>query len=223
MLFEYDFPGAEAAFRRAIERNPKYATAHQWLSELLARTSRFEEGMSEIRIARELDPLSPVISFNVGWQHFLARRYDAAISEYDDSSGKFPEFRLYQMGRCWAYYAKGDLSTAVLECRKALELVPDAPNTGYLAMVLARSGNAEEAKSLLDQLKKESERRKVPATAFAFAYIGMNRREEALQMMEREVEERGYLATDYGVSPEFDEFRSEPRFKALLRRMNLPE
>ena len=222
-LFEYDFGRSEKEYRRAIELDPKYATAHQWLAELLSRTGRFDEGMAEIRIAQELDPLSPVISFNIGWQHFLARRYDEAIAAFDNTFSKFPEFPLSQAGRCWAYYAKGDLAKAVPECRRAHQLVPDGPNTGYLAMVLARSGNVDEARRLLDQLKKEAETGYVPATALAYAYIGLKQKEEALRMFELEVADHGYLSADYGVCPEYDEFRADPRFKALLKRMNLPE
>ena len=222
-LFEYDFARSEAEYRRAIELNPKYATAHQWLAELISRTGRFDEGMAEIRIAQELDPLSAVISFNIGWQHYMARRYDEAIAAFDNTTAKFPEFLLTQAGRCWAFYAKGDLPRAVLECRRARELVPDAPNTGYLAMALGRSGNLDEAKQLLAELIKDSERGYVPATALAYAHIGVNQRDEALRMLEREVEEHGYLSADYGVCPEYDEFRSDPRFKALLKRMNVPE
>ncbi|MGH9947491.1 MAG: tetratricopeptide repeat protein [Pyrinomonadaceae bacterium] len=222
-LFEYDMARSEAEYRRAIELNPSYATAHQWLGELLVRLKRFDEAMAMIRKAQELDPLSPVISFNIGWQHYQARRYDEAIAEYDATLGKFPDFHLTQWGRCWAFNSKGDLAKAVPVCRRAQELVSDAPNTGYLAMVLARAGQVDEATRLLDQLKKESERRPVPKTAFAYAYIGLNQREEALRMLELEVEDRGYLATDFGVGPEYDEFRSDPRFKALLKKMNLPE
>jgi hypothetical protein len=88
---------------------------------------------------------------------------------------------------------------------------------------LGHSGNTGEAKSLMEQLQKQSEHGHVAPTSLAYALIGLNRSEDALRMMEREVAERGYISTDYGVCPEFDQFRSNPRFKALLKQMNLPE
>lgn len=157
--FEYDWAGGEREFRRAIELNPKYATAHQWLGELLAQTKRFDEGQAETKRALEADPLSPVISFNIGWQLFLARRYDDALREFDRTVTLYPEFALARTGLCWGYYGKGVLDQAIPACRKAHELVPDAFNTGYLSLVLGRAGQREEARKLLYQLKIDSLRR----------------------------------------------------------------
>ena len=223
LKYEYDMVRSEAEYRRAIELNPGYPTAHQWLGELLGDLKRFDEGMAEVRKAQELDPLSPVISFNIGWQHLIARRYDEALAAFDATLIKFPDFKFTQTGRCWAFYAKRDLANAVPVCRKALELFPSAASTGYLAMVLGRAGQVDEAKVLIDQLKKGSEDGSVTGTALAFAYTGLGEKESALRMLEQAVEKREYLTFEFGVCPEFDELRSEPRFKALLKRMNLPE
>ena len=223
MSFEYDWPGGERELRRAIELNPKYATAHQWLGELLAQTKRFDEGQAETKLALEADPLSPVISFNVGWQLFLARRYDDALREFDRTATLYPDFALAATGICWGYYAKGALDHAIPTCRKARELMPDAFNTGYLSLVLGRAGQREEARKLLDELKNDSLRRDVPSIAFAFAHIGLDQKELAMAMLQKEVDERGYWASTFAVQPELDDFRSDPRFQALLRRMNLPQ
>jgi serine/threonine-protein kinase len=221
--FEYDNAGAEREFKRAIELNPKYGTARQWYAQLLGQTKRFDEAQAEIQRAVEADPLSPVISFNVGWQLILARRYEEALKEAEHSVSLHPDFKLAQSGVCWAAYAKGDLNLAVPACRRARELVPDGFNTGYLAFVLGRAGQLDEARKLLGELKSDSLKHTVPSVAFAFAHLGLNQKEEALAMLEREVDEHGYWATSFGVQPEFDEFRSDPRFKALIRKMNLPE
>ena len=221
--FEYDNVGAEREFRRAIELNPKYATAHQWYAQFLAQLKRFDEAQAEIQRAVEADPLSPVISFNVGWQLILARRYDEALKEAEHAVTLHPDFKLAPAGVCWAAYNKGDLSLAVPACQRARELVPDAFNTGYLAFVLARAGQLDEARKLQQQLRNDSLKSSVPSVAFAFAHLGLNQNEEALAMLEKEVDEHGYWATGFAVQPEFDGFHSEPRFKALLKKMNLPE
>lgn len=221
--FDYDWAGGERELRRAIELNPKYATAHQWLGELLAQTKRFDESETEMRRALEADPLSPVVSFNIGWKHFLARNYDEAIREFERTAALYPDFALASAGLCWGYYAKGAFDRAITICRKTREQVPDAFNTGYLSLVLGRAGQREEARKLLDELKKDSLRRDVPSIAFALAHIGLNEKEEALRMLEKEVAERGYWASTLAVTPEVDGLRSEPRFKALIKRLNLPE
>ena len=79
---------------------------------------------------------------------------------------------------------------------------------GYLSLVLARAGQREEAKKLLEELKADSARRYVPSFTFALAHIGLNEREQALLMLEKEVAERGFWASTYAVAPELDEFRS---------------
>ena len=221
--FEYDWAGGERELRRAIQLNPKYATAHQWLGEMLAQTKRFDESQTEMKLALEADPLSPVVSFNIGWKHFLARNYDEAIREFERTGAVYPDFALATAGLCWGYYAKGSFDQAIPACRKTLQLMPDAFNKGYLSLALGRAGQREEAKKLLDELRNESLRRDVPSMALAMAHIGLNEKEEALQMLEKEVAERGYWASTLAVTPEVDELRSEPRFRALIKRMNLPE
>jgi len=221
--FEYDNVGSEKEFRRALELNPKYATAHQWYAQLLAQIKRFDEAQSEVRRAVEADPLSPVISFNIGWQLILARRYDEAIKEAEHTVAMYPDFKLAASGVCWAVYNKGGADQAIAACRNAHEAFPDGFNTGYLIFVLGRAGHLDEARKLFAQLKSDGPKRNVPSVAFAFAYMGLNQKDEAMAMLEKEVDEHGYWASSFGVQPELDEFRNEPRFKALVKRMNLPE
>ena len=221
--FDYDWAGGERELRRAIELNPKYATAHQWLGELLAQTKRFDESEIEMRRAVEADPLSPIVRLNIGVKHFFARSYDEAIREFERTASLYPDFALATGGVCWSYYAKGSFDQAIPKCRQTFQLAPDAFNKGFLSLVLGRAGQREEAKKLLNELRNESLRRDVPSMALAIAHIGLNEKEEALRMLEKEVDERGYWASTFAVTPEVDELRSEPRFKALIKRMNLPE
>jgi tetratricopeptide (TPR) repeat protein len=79
--YEHDLSGAESEFKRAIELNPDYATAHHWYSEYLAMQGQEQEAMTEIKRAQELDPLSPVINTTLGERLYLARRYDEAIRQ----------------------------------------------------------------------------------------------------------------------------------------------
>ena len=221
--YEFDLIGGEKEFRRAIELNPNYATAHQWLASLLASTKRFEDAQAEIKRAGELDPLSPIIAVNIAFDFWEARRYDEALKEFDRTLSLHPDFPVGQQGLCWTYSAMGKLELAITACKKALDLTKGAWDKGRLSMVLGTAGRTDEAKKLLQELQTESHQRYIPKMALALAYLGLNQKEEALAMIEQDVNEHGYWVGSMGVEPEFDVFRSDPRFKALLKRANLPE
>jgi Tfp pilus assembly protein PilF len=89
--YEYDWKTAERAFRKAIEPNPNYATAHQWYGEFLSTIGRDEEATTEIHRALELDPFSRVINRNVGYIAYEARQYDDAIAQVKNAIELFPD------------------------------------------------------------------------------------------------------------------------------------
>ena len=84
-------------------------------------------------------------------------------------------------------------------------------------------GNREEAVRQLDLLNQESSKRYVSGYAFAMAYLALGKKDEALTWLEKDVDARTYFATSYAIDPMLDELRNEPRFKVMLKRMNLPE
>jgi len=124
---------------------------------------------------------------------------------------------------CWVYQAKGMNQEAIAECRRGIELDSDPYSKGYLAFVLAKSGQRDEAVKILDQLKQEAARSYVSDYAIALPYIGLGNKDEAFIWLEKDVAERGYWSGLLSVSPELDSLRDDPRFKNLLKRMNLPE
>jgi eukaryotic-like serine/threonine-protein kinase len=221
--FEFDRIGAEKEYRRAIELNPNYATAHQWLGTTLAETKRFDEAFVELRRAEELDPLSPIIGLNLGDTLVYAHRYDEAIAQYKRALSLNPGFALTHFGLGWAYGLKGMYPEGIAETRKYLELSGDPTGKGYLGLWLAKAGGRDEAMKLLNELKQESMQRYVQSYAFATIYIGLGEKEEALAWLEKEISDRAPNARYFAVLPELDELRSEPRFKEMLKRLNLPE
>jgi TolB-like protein/Tfp pilus assembly protein PilF len=222
--FEYDQIGAEKELRRAIELNPNYATAHQWLGhDVLAPIKRFDEALAEARRAEELDPLSQIVGLAPAHILFMARRYDEAIDQYKRTLSLDPNFSFARYNLGWAFYSKGMYGAAISEYRKALESGYDPLINGYLALALAKSGQRDEAIKLLNQLKLESAERYVPSYAIAIIYIGLNQKDEAFAWLEKDVAEHSAFAVYYAVAPELDELRSEPRFKAMLKQLNLPE
>jgi eukaryotic-like serine/threonine-protein kinase len=221
--FEWDRDGSEKEFRRVIELKPSYPTAHQWLGGSLANLKRFDEGLVEYRRAEELDPLSPIIGTNLGDALAYARRYDEAIAQYKRTLVRNPSFAFAHQDLGWAYGSSGRYPEAIAETRTAIELTNGSSTKGYLGLWLAKSGKRDEAVKLLSELKQEAARGYVQSYTFALIYIGLGDKEEALNYLEKHMLSRTETANSYAVAPELDDLRSEPRFKAMLKRMNLPE
>ena len=222
--YEFDRVAAEREIRRAIELEPNYATAHQWLtSDILTPTKRFDEGLASVRRAGQLDPLSPIIGVNTADVFLYSRRYDEALAEYDRVIAIDPNFAVTYFGVSQAYWGKGMREQAINAIRKYGELSGDASAQGQEGFYLAKMGRRDEAQKILAWLKDESSKRYVTSISFALVYLGLGDKEKAFEWLEREVGDRGQPACFFAVTPELDELRSEPRFKELLKKLNLPE
>jgi TolB-like protein/Tfp pilus assembly protein PilF len=221
--YEWDRVGSEKEYRRAIELKPNYATAHHWLGADFGCVKRFDESLVELRRAEELDPLSPIIGTNLGDTLVYARRYDEAIAQYRRTLVSNPDFGYAHRALGWIYGLKGMYPEAIAETRKAIELRNGSSAKGYLGLWLARSGKRDDTLQLLNELKQESARDYVQPYTFALLYIGLGNKDEALNWLEKQMLAHAETASEYAVAPELDELRSEPRFKEMLKRMNLPE
>lgn len=222
--FEFDRSGAEKEMRRAIELNPNYATAHEWLAvDVLTALKRFDEAVAEIKRAEELDPLSSVTATNAGYTLVFARRYDEAIAQLKRVLNLDPNYAytLYTLG--YALDGKGLHDEAVVEYRKSLALNDDPFAKALLARSLAKSGKRGEAMKLVEQLKSDSAKRYIANYCLAIAYTALGEKEEALILLEKDIAERSSFVSYSAGEPALDDLRDDPRFKDLLKRMNLPE
>ena len=219
--YEWDRDGSEEEYRRAIELKPNYATAHHWLGADLSNVKRIDESLLELRRAEELDPLSPIIGTNLADMLVFARRYDEAIAQYKRILVRNPNFEYAHLALGRAYGSNRMYPEAIAETRAALELNYGSSTKGYLGLWLARSGNRDEALELLRELKREATRHYVQGYTFALIYIGLGDRAEALNWLEKHMSARSETANTYAVTPELDDLRTEPRFKEMLKRMNL--
>ena len=221
-IYDWDWEGAGREFRRAVELDPRYATAHQWYSFWLTAHGRFDEALVEVHTALELDPASVSIRRSVGWVYYYARRYDQARYHMARAVAMNPTaaetYRL--LGLLFAH--QGQWTEAERVLREGMTLPAAASyTTAALGYVLARAGKRAEAEGLLAELEAQRQRDYVSPVAFATLYLGLDDHERALDWTERALEERrGWLAY-LRVNPLLDSLRGEPRFQALIEKLRL--
>jgi serine/threonine-protein kinase len=221
-FYEWDWPGAEHAYQRAIELNPGYATARHWYSGCLRAMGRLEEAMTEIKRAQELDPLSVAIGRDLGRVYHLRRQYDQAIEQYRRVLELDPNFPSGYLHLGMAYEGKLRYEEALAAFQKAQTLPGGNPLIlGASGHCYAASGNLAEARRALTELDELSRRRYVAPISRALIYIGLGDRDRAFQWLEKACEERDPWLAWLNVEPVFDSLRSDPRFPRLLRRVGL--
>lgn len=222
--YEWDWAAAEREFQRAIELNPGYATARQWYAEYLWVTARPEEALTQIQQALELDPFSLIMHLALGRHFYLTRQYDQAISQFQETIEMNPNFFLGHFDLGFVYVQVGRYEDAISEFQQAIRLYPGSPVcVGGLGYAYARAGQDREARQTLAQLRQLSEQRYVPALYLAAIYAGLGEMDRAFGWLEKAYGERSNYLVYLNLEPPFDPLRSDPRFQALLRRMNFPE
>ena len=220
-IYYFDFSSSIREFERAIELNPNYATAHHWIGNLpLTFIGQFDRGIAELKRALELDPLSMVTNANLGQTYCYSRQYEDAIAQLRRTIEMDPGFYYahYQLGE--ALELTGNLDAAIAEYQKARELNDDPFVEALLAQALAKSGKADEARSLLDQLEQASQHRYVPAYGIGLIHLGLGEKEQALRSFEKSYEDRDGTEIGYvKVNPLLDSLRGDPHFEALVEKV----
>jgi Tfp pilus assembly protein PilF len=219
--FDWDWNAAERELLRAIELNPSYATAHQWYAWNLIILGRIDEGISELKKAEALDPLSLIISADIADALSIAHRYEDSIQQSRKTIEMDPSFAMahYQLGQ--AFVQEGKYKEAILELQEAIELSGGNPIcSSLLAYVYAKSGSESKARNILNDLRKVSDQKQFNAANIALIYASLNERDQAFAWLQKGYEER--FNPSVLSRPAFDVLRSNPRFQDLLRRLGLP-
>ena len=220
--FDWDWPGAEGEFRRAIELNPSYAPAHQFFADYLKAMGRFDEALAEMDRAHELDPLSLSINTGVGHVLYLSREYDRAIEQYRRTIELDPNFLQARLWFGRPYLQKGMFREAIAEVQQAVTLSGGSViSLAMLGHARAAAGEEQEALKILEELQARSEKQYVPAYWIAVIYNGLRDDEQVFTWLERAFRERSSWLVWMKSEPRFDRVRSDPRFVSLLKRMKL--
>lgn len=219
--YDYDWQTAEKEYRRAIELNPSYATAHQWYAECLMWQGRFDEALQESERARQLDPFSLIIAADRGAILYYARKYDAAIEQLKAVLAMDPNFSRARFMISLAYLRKGRLSESLADTDKDLDCSKDAGACAWLVYAYTVAGQSEKARAAVEQLERLIHLQKISPEVLIPADIAMGQTDKAFREIERGYSERANFLTSLKVDPLFDPLRNDPRFKELLFRTGL--
>nr|AUN37162.1 serine/threonine protein kinase [uncultured bacterium] len=220
--YEWDWDGAEASFRRAIELNPNYALAHQWYSNYLASVGRYQDSIDEAKRGQELNPLSLIGNAQIGWMYFFAKRYDegaaACLKVIEMDPNFFSARRYYGL----ILEQKGQYDQAVEQLEKAREQSGGSPVViAALGHAYALAGKRHEAEKIIEELLDTSKPRKGSAYDVAVVYVGMGEKEKAFEWLDKAYDQRDDFLAYLKADPRFDPLRVDARFDNILHRLGL--
>ena len=220
--FDFDWPGAEREFRRALAINPNVAMAHFGLASLLLNQDRPDEGFMQMRTARELDPMSPVLNTLEADYLLEAGRRDEARVRLDRALDIAPNFWLAHCTRGVLHFVDQKPDEAIAAMRHAVELADgNSRPSALLAIYLARLGQVEEARRILNRLLALEKTRYVPPTSLAAVHVALGDVGSALDALDRAFMTRDTRLTFLKDDPRLAGLHEEPRFVALLHKMKL--
>ncbi len=220
--YDWDWQTAEKEYRRAIQLDPNYATAHHWYAEYLSFQGRFDEAFRESERARQLDPLSLIIAADNGAILYFSRQYDRAIEQFRAVLEMEPNFpRAHVL--VFAYAQKGLFAEALADVEK-WRRVDETPYTWAVqAYVYGRSGQQEQARRALRRFGELDQRQQMDPTPIAWVYAAMGNKDQAFALLEKAYSEHSNTLTTLKVEPAYDPLRNDRRFQELLRRVGLTQ
>jgi len=220
-LYDWNWYEAERQYKLALELSPNYAPAHMGYGRFVqAIFGRNDEAMKQTAYAAELNPRDPQIRLTMGFVTYAARQYDSAIVQFKELNAASPGLGDFGLG--WSYREKKMYPEAIAALEKALAHSRHPSVLASVAAVYGLAGRKGEALKLIDELKEKSRQHYIPASHFAVAYSGLGE-DETMTWLERAYEEHDQSMVNINAYPGWDALRSEPRFRALVRRMNFPQ
>jgi len=216
--YDWEWEASERAFQRALEINPNLAMAHYWYSWQLILFDRMDEALAEHKRAQELDPLTPLHTAWLGGLYWIWGRYDEALEEVQKALELSPDSWHGLLVQTYIYMDMGMYEEAIEVSQKAAALHPDLRHV--LGQAYARAGRRDEALKILAELEKE-EATPYGALGLVELYTALGNKDEAFRWLNYEHPHAWvpWIRTN----PPFKPLRDDPRFKDLLRKMNLPQ
>jgi TolB-like protein/Tfp pilus assembly protein PilF/tRNA A-37 threonylcarbamoyl transferase component Bud32 len=219
-IYDWDWDGADRAFRRAIELNPGYATAAQWYAYYLASRGRFDEAIVQIRRAQELDPLSVSIATDAGEISCWAGRYDDAIPQLKAALEMEPNFAIAHNVLGIVHLKRGRTAEALAELERAFALDGSPRLLATLGHAYGVAGRRADARTALKRLRAFAATRYISPFQLALVHAGLGEDGDAFALLEKAREERSDNMAILRVYPLLERLRADPRFGELMARVN---
>lgn len=218
-FYDWDWTNAEKEFKRAIELNPNYPTAHQWYAEFLVALGRFDEARAEYERALQLDPTSLIILADIASYFFMVRDFDQSIAQSRKVIEMDPNFAYGYIFLMVSYGQKGMKQEMAEAYVKSVELFGETREAKELKETLSKSGVRAMWLKRLEQVDAPAKRESFSAQWRSLIYTWLDDKNKALDWLEKSFERRDRWVINIKYSPECDSVRDEPRFQDLVRRM----
>jgi eukaryotic-like serine/threonine-protein kinase len=219
--YEWDWPGAEKHYRRALELDPNNVEAHRrYGMDYLATSGQFDQAIAELERARQLAPFSLPVNLFLANTYYMARRHDEAVAQLRRTIELDPRFWAAHLVLGTAYATKGLYADALTELQKMEDAVPGVA-LPQIAYVHARAGRTKAARAILERLESDPGAAGI-AALIARVYVGLGQPDEAFAWLEKAYQERSFWLAFLRVEPQWDPIRQDPRFADLVRRVGIP-
>jgi serine/threonine protein kinase/tetratricopeptide (TPR) repeat protein len=220
---EYDWESAERHFQAAMTVNPVEPLVRvRYALYFLTPLGRFKEAVAQYQRALETDPLSMMVHFGLAFALYCERRYDDAIEHAARAVDLFPDYWLVHFAMGLALSQKGSLPQSIASLEATVQRSPSFTlATGFLAASYARAGNTRHAERLMEEVKERSSRHYVSPACFAVYHAALGQPDRMFEFLQAALAEGDPYLTRMDAEPYFEPFRSDPRYRHLLHRMNL--
>lgn len=220
---DWSWAAADEGFRRAIELDPQYTTAHHWYAaSCLVPLGRLTEALDEMTIAQSLDPVSSIIARDLAMVHWYRRDYDAALEQCDYTVGLNPYFAPAYWCLGIVQEQRGDLDESAAAFQRAVMLSPKTPRlVAAVGRAHALAGRRQEASAARAALEAIVAERYVSPLEFAWIAFGLGNTDEGFRWLTQAFDERVFDLIAAHVDPRFDALRADQRFSALTTQLGL--
>ncbi len=218
-VWEWDFAGAEAEYKQAIQLAPNNAEAHYSYGNFLVALGRSDEALNQLKIAQQLDPFSLLISSNIAWALYVSGRFDEAETQARQIIARDPNFGRGYMVLGEVYQEQGKFDDSIFAFQKSKQLAQDSISDMALGHVYAAAGRKSEAEKIAADLEAKGMKREVSPFLPAVVYAGLNQKDKSFYWLERAYQERSNWLTLIKVGRRLKNLHGDPRFDDLLQRI----
>jgi eukaryotic-like serine/threonine-protein kinase len=218
--YDWDFQESERLLKKALELNNNYAQAHEWYAYVCASQDRYEEAVTSMNRALQIDPLSPSLLTMMSFILYNAGEFEGALTAIERALELDPNYYIALQAGGWTYTATGETEKAIAMARKGVEISGRTPITLWsLTCTLFLAGEKEEARRWLDELLEMSERRYIPAYYFTVIYTIFDEFDKAFEHLEKAFEQRIFWIFWLPKGPQLQPLRQDERFAGYLKRL----